>query len=345
MEHPGKIWNCIETLVNKYLGHLLPPRSLRWLWELGYLALGVLALLHSLPACLGYLLCMEVYTENYCREEVFQADPAFVNPAHEGRLVRISGTLSSDSFVRDPLTGVQAKVPWLSRTRSQQQHAPLTEENAEWRMKLHGADVFYAPEWRLGAFRIHHYAPSYREDESAIPPHQLSYTPTDEGWQVTPPQEGESFPRLTTPEGILIDYLEYTTRTKPVHIIARQCGNSLLMTDPSAEFRYQPFVYVERAGFIFPVIPVLLLFQFGTLCLALSCFRAALWHITMGKNLLRLPLCQAVLFIQGILCCASCALFLLLCEPAHKSGLAQGLIFAASGLLLGLSAYHRWRRA
>lgn len=34
MEHPGKVWNAIESRVNKYLGRILPAQVLRWLWVL-----------------------------------------------------------------------------------------------------------------------------------------------------------------------------------------------------------------------------------------------------------------------------------------------------------------------
>ena len=34
MEHPGKVWNAIETWCNKVLGRVLPAQALRWLWVL-----------------------------------------------------------------------------------------------------------------------------------------------------------------------------------------------------------------------------------------------------------------------------------------------------------------------
>ncbi len=345
MEHPGRNWNRIECWCNQYLGKILPAQVLRWLWVLVHTAAGGYILLLTLFGSLGYVLFLGAPIHELCKETIVAADPAVINPANEGRLVRLCGQLTTTEWVTDPLTGVQARTPWLVRSAGVPLFQPQESEKIV-------DKTFYAQEWRLGVFRIPHYRPDYHCQTEELTADQLQFTQPAEGYQVTPPQPGDSGVLLSSSQGEPLCYIWYYYYSGPVYIVARQCGDQLLMGDPAASFSYyKPSAF--SSGEAFYCLVFLLLGSGGhfiILCLAFSCFRSAQWHATKGRDLFRLPLCLASGLVVGIFCCLYCGIYLvsgnffhidLTTNPAH----VPGALFLAGGLGLLAYLWKRWREA
>lgn len=371
MEHPGKIWNCIECFFNKYLRIIIPDKVLRWLWVLAHTAVAGYIFLGTLAGCLGYIFCIAMPTQKLCQEKIYEATPEFVNPAHEGKLVQLHGMLIPTTPVCDPLTGIQVKFPWLIR-----QFYPLND-----RLVDESPDVlehikealdktFTAPEWHLGKFRIRNYTPTYyfeSETLTADPfclqdsPQTYSFgkdTHTADAvqftqpkalWKVIPPKAGESA-FLLVPPGTEepIGFVKYSAHTQPVYIIARQCGNELLLDDPAAYFSthapyWNPLIIMEDGTEIFLLI-IGGLIHFGILCLILSCLRSACWHATQGKNLLRLPLWQVASTLVGFFCFLYCGVYLLT-DDNTGNATGAGLIYLLLAMGLVTFLVRRWLAA
>ena len=332
MEHPGKIWNIIECKCNQLLEHIVPRQALRWLWVLGHTAVAAYVFLTCLAGCIGYVLCIGLPVQKLCKEKIYDTDPAIVNPALEGKLVRLSGQLTTTHMACDPLTGIQAQEPWISRSiNTPSRHIPV-----EILSKLQREATFYAPEWRLGAYCIRHYTPSYQlNSEKELTAEQLNFTQPKENWQITPPAPGESDITLTVPETRDTVTFRIYRNAAPVYIVARQCGNELLMDDPEASFSYyenrdiSDFITLDSSAITCLIVGSLA--HFGLLCLGLSCLRSAIWHATQGRNILRLPLWQVALPLVVISCCLTCGLFLLTDGNTSRT-LGPGLFFLIAGL-------------
>jgi hypothetical protein len=349
MEHPGRNWNRIECWCNHYLAKLLPSQALRWLWVLAHTAVGGYILLSTLVGSLGYIICLGWPIYEFCQEKVYEADPAVINPAHEGRLVSLTGQLSTTEWVTDPLTGVQARTPWLRRSTS----SPLPRTAAA---EKFDDETFYANEWQLGAYRISHYKPDYVYSSMLLPSDQLQFSQPAEGYQVTPPQPGESSSvLLTTTQGEPLCLISYCSDSAPLYIVARQCGNQLLMNDPAAKISLYP-TDNKITGHFWEFAVLLTMgsvAHFIMLCLAFSCLRSALWHATGGKDLFRLPLCRASVLVVGICCCLYCGIFLVSGDhalmsfhhtPSHHA-IAPGVLFLLGGLGLLHLLWKQWRKA
>lgn len=346
MEHPGKIWNRIECWCNQYLSLFLPRKVLRWLWVLGHSAVACYILATCIIGCIGYALFLGLPIQKFCEEKIYNANPAAINPAHEGKLVRISGHLTTTEFARDPLTGIQTQTPWLDRTIVNQPER--TMENmmhiAEFRNQ-----TFYSPEWHLGVFRIRHYTPSYLVlDDQALTAGQLNFSQPKDSWHVSRPDAGESEIPISPPgaqngsEGVAV----YRATTKPVYIVARQCGDELLMDEDEASFSFSPHSNMRArltpdAGMF---VPLLLGtgFHFALLCLAFSCLRSALWHATCGRNLIRLSLTQATALGVGFSICLTCGIFLL---TGDDQTFTPGLLFSLAATGIAIYTLRLWRNA
>lgn len=345
MEHPGRIWNSIECTCNRFLEKLVPRQVLRWGWVLGHSTAALYVLILCLGACLGYIICIGLPVQKLCREKIYDADSVIVNPALEGKLVRLSGQLTSTHKASDPLTGIQVQAPWICRSI-------LFEHQVPFRIlkELKRKEIFYATEWHLGAYCIRHYTPpSHFNSRKELTAEQLQFTQPKENWQVTPPAPGESDITLTAPgsnEPIIFHI--YCNTTEPVYIVARQCGNELLMDDPEASFHYNGSWGLNDSITldIYTIICLILgtLAHFGLLCLALSCIRSAIWHATQGRNILRLPLWQVAISMVVISCCLTIGLFLLTDGNTTRT-LVPGLIFLVAGLSSMAVLAHTWLHA
>lgn len=108
MEHPGKVWNAIESRVNKYLGRVLPAQAVRWLWVLVHGGL----VYYGVPIALFIIVMTGALfshiTGVLLQEQAVHAPSDVLNPANDGKLVKICGRVSIPAPACDPLTGVKA---------------------------------------------------------------------------------------------------------------------------------------------------------------------------------------------------------------------------------------------
>lgn len=376
MEHPGHIWNSIETAFNRLAGRFLPAAALRWVWVLVHAAILFGAGCWLALTTAGISFCVAGIILTHQSEPIYTATPDVINPAHEGKLVKISGVITSDSMVCDPLTGVQAKAAFLTRTTTlnpEQEYSKLMyseREQIEMQMRARtmpklrrGTEgpeqtrITIAGQGKLGAFRIPRFGEyfGFFHFTDSLKAKDLTFTQASPGLQARPLSPDSPHVILSTESGEDICYLQYYTGTTTGYLIARQFGNELDLTDQHAQFStYESDSWQNRRHAVRVLMEdqemtIVLLLAISALCalmlLALASLRAGVWHATAGRvNILRLPLPHISLLLgifiillgTGIIHIAACNHY----ELSAMPGIA--VLMVAAGLLCHIIC--RWRQ-
>lgn len=329
MEHPGKVWNAIESWVNKYLGHVLPTQALRWLWVLvhgglvyygGLIALFIIVMTGALFSHL---------TGAILQEEAVHAPANVVTPANDGKLVKICGRVSIPAPACDPLTGVKAHVIRLERIS-----APDKGSETE--------KCFYPHTLKVGAFTLANYEEELRYGVDEVMPAPLQFGQPAAGYSFAPcdgAQKHFELSFLNGAERTRVQYRAYSEDT--LYLVGRQVGNILDFSDPEANIytfrpvRWEsnsPYSY-DNAGLEGICLAVMLPFiAFLPLMFVLGSLRSGLWHATGGRDLLRLPLSEATLLLEAGSLCLIYG-FTRMIEPSPTPILGMAAVILALGIL------------
>ncbi len=375
MEHPGRIWNSIETAFNRLAGRFLPAAALRWVWVLVHAAILCGAGCWLALATAGISFCVTGIILTHQSEPIYTATPDVINPAHEGKLVKISGVITSDSMVCDPLTGVQAKGPFLTRTttlnprqdyyeltyteREQIREEMVKRTMPELRRGTEGPEqtrITIAGQGKLGAFRIPRFGEylGFFHFTDSLKAKDLTFTQASPGLQARPLSPDSPHVVLSTEAGEDICYLQYYTGTTTGYIIARQFGNELDLTDQHAQFstyeseswqnrRHAIRVLMEEQEMTV-VLLLAILALFVLMHLALASLRAGVWHATAGRvNILRLPLPHISLLLSAGAILSGTAILQMMASRHYELSAQPGLavLMAAAAVLCYTGL--RWR--
>ena len=336
MEHPGKVWNAIESWVNKYLGRVLPTQALRWLWVLvhgGLVFYGGLITLFIIVVTGGWF---SHITGALLQEQAVHAPADVINPANDGKLVKICGRVSIPAPACDPLTGVKAHVIRLERISTPDKGSE-TEK------------CFYPHTLKVGAFTLVNYEEELRYGVDEVMPAPLEFGQPAAGYSFSPCDETQKRFELVFLKGVERTRVQYRAyREDTLYLIGRQVGNVLDFSDPEAgiyTFRpsrwesNNPRPYKDAALEEFSVAVMMPFFAYLPLLFVLGSLRSGLWHATGGRDLLRIPLCEATLLLEaGSLCLIYGLIRMIDSSPSPTLGLAAVI------LALGLLAHtlRRW---
>ena len=357
MEHPGKNWNRIETRCNKYLSHILPPRALRWFWVLSHIGnIGCSAFMCLIALILpSFLLTGGILFLN--SEKIVDVVPTRINPENNGRLVRMSGKISVPRPAFDSRTGVSAYVPAmrLEKFSSEPADPGRTAGNKE---SISTDSRICAPEWRMGPFRLlqahrHSYI-NYFDFESgaSVRREALQFSQPPAGLVLTPLSDESCAFRIGTSDGLDFGLYRYQTPPEQYYLIGRQLGDEIDLGDPHAQLgtdeesvhqgRDRVFNVSFDAGEV--VLSVIFCgFLYLLLCLMLSSVRAALYHASGGRDLLRLTLSQASLLLGSAAICMTSAFLQMTALDTQVSTLPCILSFLVPAGLLAY-AMQQWLR-
>ncbi|MBO5683837.1 MAG: hypothetical protein J6R92_02710 [Akkermansia sp.] len=373
MEHPGHIWNSIETTLNQLAGHILPAPVLRWGWVLVHAGIlcGAGMLLALTTAITAF--CVSDCILTYQSEPIYAATPDAVNPAHEGKLVKLSGIITTDTMTCDPLTGVQVKAPILTRTttlspdQKYDQLEFIKREEIEKQLNANPlpplrrdttgpatSRACITGQGQLGAFRIPHFhwLPAYIYYTTPIPAKDLTFTQAEPGYQIRALSPESPHIVLSTEGGEDICYLQYYTGKDTFYIIARQYGNQLDLSDPDAyistyesplwdnrhRVRTRMLEGQEIIGLLFMAITA----HFILIALALSSLRSGVWNATASRvDILRLPLLHMGLLLGSSILLTASGIFLMAHNDSNHITPGIGLIMAAVSILC--YTFRRWQ--
>lgn len=336
MEHPGKVWNAIESWLNKYLGRILPAQVLRWLWVLVH---GELVFYGGLITL--YLIVMtgalfSHITGDMLQEQAVHAPADMVNPANDGKLVKICGRVSIPAPACDPLTGVKAHVIRLERIS-----APDKGNETE--------KCFYPHTLKVGAYTLANYEEELRYGVDEVMPVPLEFGQPAAGYSFAPCDETQKHFELSFLNGAertRVQYRAYCEDT--LYLVGRQVGNVLDFSDPEANiYTFRPVRWESNSprsydGASLEVICLAVMlpfFAYLPLMFVLGSLRSGLWHATGGRDLLRLRLGEATLLLEaGSLCLIYGFIRMIEPSPTPIMGLAAFI------LTLGILAYtlRRW---
>lgn len=321
MEHPGKNWNSIETWCNKYLSRIMPPRALRWFWVLAHGGCICCSAFMCLIALIlpSFLLAGVILFLN--SEKIVDANPAIINPENNGRLVRMSGKISVPRPAFDSRTGVSAYVPTMRLEKFSSE--PATPEKVAGNMEaISTSPRICAPEWRMGAFRLvqahrHSYINYFDFASGAsVRREEMQFSQPPAGLVLTPLSDASCAFRISSSDGQEFGLYRYQTPPEQYYLIGRQLGDEIDLADPQARLgtdeesvrqgRDHVFNLSFDAGEV--VLSVVSCgFLYLLLCLMFSSVRAALYHASGGRDLLRLTLSQASLLLGGAAICMTSA--------------------------------------
>ena len=375
MEHPGDLRNSIKTSFNRLAGRILPAAALRWGWVLVHAGLlcGAGLFLAITTGVTAFFVTDSIWSA--LSEPVYAATPEIVNPAHEGKLVKISGVITSDSMVCDPLTGVQAKGPFLTRTTTlnpeQEYKGLLVEKRWEIARKLitrgmpelpgHiitpvNTHVTLTGQGKLGAFRIPRFGTRelnccHFTDRKTT--QELTFTQAAPGLKARPLAPDSPHVILSTEDGEDICCLQYYTGTTTLYLVARQFGNELDLNDPDASIiDYESERWRERTrarhfmmhpGELSGTLFIALTAHFILAAVALSSLRSGVRHATAGRvNLLRLPLLPISLLLGVFLLLLVCGIFLAAVACLDHISLQPGLIALMAAAAILCYTVRRW---
>lgn len=342
MEHPGKVWNAIETWSNKVLGRILPAQVLRWLWVLvhgGLVYYGGLITLYLIVVT-GAL--FSHITGDMLQEQAVHAPADEINPANDGKLVKICGRGSIPTPACDPLTGVKAYVIRLERIS-----APDKDNETE--------KCFYPHTLKVGAYTLANYEEELRYGVDEVMPVPLEFGQPAAGYSFAPCDETQKHFELSFLNGAertRVQYRAYCEDT--LYLVGRQVGNILDFSDPEANiYTFRPGNWesnsprsYDGAGLEEICLAVMLpFFVYLSLLFVLGCLRSGLWHATGGRNLLRLPLSEATLLLEAGSLCLIYGLFRMN-EPTPTPTLGLAAVILALSLLAHtLRRWHSLRAA
>ena len=370
MEHPGHFLNSIETAFNRLAGCILPSEILRWGWVLVHAAIVCVTGLFLLLSTGGTAFCVADCIRSYLSEPVYTATPDAVNPEHEGKLVKLCGSVTTDTMTCDPLTGVQAKTPLLIRTTtltpdqdfyglSYSAQEEIGEQLRRNSIGMELAEAAILASRQLGAFRISHFPRNSINPYMAtpVPARELTFTQPAPGFRVRPLSPESSHILLTTENDEDICFFQYHTQEPTFYIIARQYGNMLDMHDPDASMKtYESILWSNRRRAISRMMEdqemsgVLLFSLTGyiiLISLLLASLRSGVWHATAGRvNILRLPLLHICLLLGSLLILAGSGAFLLTFRELNNqpSPPAPGIAFLLAAAAILCYTVRRWRQ-
>lgn len=329
MEHPGKIWNTIESWGNKYLGHILPAVVLRWLWVLVHGGLvfysGLFALL--IITMTGGL--FSLITGSMLQEEAVHAPADVVNPANEGKLVKICGSVGIPAPACDPLTGVKAHVIRLERIS-------IPDEGSG------AVKCFYPHTLKVGAFTLANHEEELKYGVEEVMSAPLEFGQPAVGYSLSPCDETQKRFELVFlggAERTRVQYRAYSEDT--LYLVGRQVGNVLDFSDPEADiYTFRPVRWesnsprsYDNAGLVELALTVMMPFvAYLPLLFVLGSLRSGLWHATGGRNLLRLPLGEATLLLEAGSLCLIYG-FIRMIEPTPTPTLGLAAVILALGIL------------
>ncbi len=334
MEHPGKVWNAIESWVNKYLGRILPAQVLRWLWVLVHVGLVFYGGLITLFIITMTGAWFSHITGVLLQEQAVHAPADMVNPANDGKLVKICGRVSIPAPACDPLTGVRAHVIRLERISDRDK-------------------CFFPRTLNVGAFTLVNYEEELRYGVDEVMPAPLEFGQPAAGYSFSPCDETQKRFELVFLKGVERTRVQYRAyREDTLYLIGRQVGNVLDFSDPEAgiyTFRpdnwenNNPRPYKDAAQEEFSVAVMMPFFAYVPLMFVLGSLRSGLWHATGGRDLLRLPLCEATLLLEaGSLCLIYGLIRMIDSSPSPTLGLAA-VILALGILVCILRRWHNLR--
>ncbi|MBQ9829375.1 MAG: hypothetical protein IJO38_03440 [Akkermansia sp.] len=330
MEHPGHVWNAIESRVNKYLGRILPAQVLRWLWVLVHGGLVFYGGLITLFIIVMTGALLSHITGASLQEQAVHAPADMVNPANDGKLVKICGRVSIPAPACDPLTGVRAHVIRLERISNRD-------------------ECFYPHTLNVGAFTLVNYEEELRYGVDEVMPAPLQFGQPAQGYSFRPGDESQNFFELISTqssERSRVRYLTYSEDT--LYLVGRQVGNVLDFSDPKAAiFTFRPDNWENNnprphdgAGWKDFCLAVMMpFFAYLPLLFVLGSLRSGLWHATGGRDLLRLPLCEATLLLEAGSICLIYGL-IRMNEPSPTPTLGLAAVILALGLLA--HSLRRW---
>lgn len=340
MEHPGKVWNAIESWVNKYLGRILPAQVLRWLWVLVHVGLVFYSGLITLFVIVMTGALFSHITGALLQEQAVHAPADMVNPANDGKLVKICGRVSIPAPACDPLTGVKAHVIRLERISTPDKGSE-TEK------------CFYPRTLNVGAFTLVNYEEELRYGVDEVMPVPLEFGQPAAGYSFAPCDETQKHFELSFLNGAertQVQYRAYCEDT--LYLVGRQVGNVLDFSEPKAAiFTFRPVSWesnsprsYDSAGLEEISLAVMMpFFAYLPLLFVLGSLRSGLWHATGGRDLLRIPLCEATLLLEaGSLCLIYGLIRMIDSSPSPTLGLAA-VILALGILVCILRRWHNLR--
>lgn len=318
---------------------------LRWLWVLVHGGLTFYAGISTLVLfVLSAAFCSHVLDQLFDETaEIVAADT--INPANNGKLVKVSGVATISHPARDPLTGVQAQGLRLERNTgsatpgTEAEGSPIPNEK------------FYPPSIQLGAFRIHHPGRHLKWDGDVQLPVPLQFGQPAGGYTLTPANDGKGGYMLSTTGEPPVARLRYQVyNAEKLYVIGRQIDNELDVSSPGTSIYTQSphqwdWKKSTRLWMYLPGLTAwLMIFPIGgfvALCFVLSSLRSGLWHASGGLDLIRLHLGEAALILEigGTLLLVG-LIQLLGHEPPLYSVPGTICLIAALGLLVYL--LRRW---
>lgn len=345
MEHPGKIWNGIETWVNKYLGRILPAAALRWFWVLVHVGIVAWFGLITFGSIGLTAMFFNHVMEDVCRERPILVSADRIDPANNGKLIKLCGKVTHDQQLCDPVTGVQARGIRLERQ--------------VFREAEHGGHLFrrsfYPSAMQLGAFKLTNFQKNLRYTGKKVEDADLTTGSPAEGYSVTRLNENE------TPEKGIFEHFEVRSadgsysvcvwydvyEADTLYLIGHQLGDEIDFSSENASIHdFKTWHWDADAERIQENIAELseafigLFIAFIATLFILGSLRSGLWHATGGRNIIRLPLVQAaLLLIPGAFCMISGLGFLFAGRDEYPTAGMACII-----LSLGLLGYvlRRW---
>ncbi len=365
MEHPGKIWNTIESWGNKYLGHILPAIVLRWLWGALQVLLSLLLAMFTLQATLGVAILNVVLVQYLTAERIISCGNAVVNPWNEGKLIKIQGKLTHSAPVYDPVLNVRIDAPCARRDfKPNSVETSVLQTPPPILGTLLTGPRILSSETTIGAYRILNPAHELLDwDEREVPaaPGDISLGAPTAGFTINweNPYSADSRLQLRNEDGVLLGTVTYHVpqpKEPHLYLIGRQLDGALALNqrethcydhadywaeyDRVSLFGFEPFHIC--------LLLICLLIQLGMLCMLLGTLRAAWWNLTRMADFLRFRLFHASLYACGILSllASGCGWLILMavqdCAPSRL--LLIGFLFLAAGLMLLVYAVQQWRR-
>lgn len=329
MEHPGNVWNAIESWVNKYLGRILPVPVLRWLWVLVH---GGLVFYGGLIALFIIVMTGGLFshiTGALLQEEAVHTPADVINPANDGKLVKICGSVSIPAPASDPLTGVKAHVIRLERISN-----PDKDNETE--------KCFYPHTLKVGAFTLANFEKELRYGVEVVMPAPLEFGQPAAGYSFSPCDETQKRFELVFLKGTERTPIQYRTyRNDTLYLVGRQVGKVLDFSAPEANiYTFRPDGWennsprpYDDAGLEAIDLAVMMPFvAYLPLMFVLGSLRSGLWHATGGRDLLRLPLGEAALLLEAGSTCLIYG-FIRMNEPTPTPTLGLAAVILALGLL------------
>ena len=291
--------SCTRAYPNYYMAQSSPTREgiqpmiRRVLLVLIFGALTCACSYLALLATAGGGVATGLFLVHMCEEPVVEADANVVNPANEGKLIRIKGEAVFTGEAVDPVTGVKAAVPMMRRDNNF--HHNGTHRHLEER-------TFAAPGLKVGAYpivKLDERDGGYMGGFSNLAKDKVQLTtPADNRTLVPVEESSDANFILNDSNGETIAALTYRHySTTPVYILGRQMGGCLDMSDPEATTFHHLSSWSEKTRsrnfgsgveFIVVVLGVFVVDFLLLLPLSILCLRALLNQLLPGWNIIRL---------------------------------------------------------